>query len=96
MNFRATFWTPRSTILFMTDMKIDFNKFHRIFLPNISSKTIITENPVGREADVLRNYALTAPIQPTEILESLSYTIENSKWTYYNLQHLNLRNEYFS
>ncbi|KAI4466186.1 aspartate aminotransferase [Holotrichia oblita] len=77
-NFRAGFWTPRSTTLFMTDMKIEYSNFHKIFLPNISSRTIITENPVGAEANNLRSYALTAPIQPTEILERLSITVENT------------------
>ncbi|KAK9707968.1 hypothetical protein QE152_g27514 [Popillia japonica] len=59
-------------------MKIEYNNFHKIFLPNISSRTIITENPVGIEANNLRSYALTAPIQPTEILDYLSVTIENT------------------
>lgn len=79
LNFSAGFWTPRSTILFMTDMKIEFNNFHKTFLPSITSRTIITENPDGFEATTLKNYALTAPIQPTEILERLCYSIENSK-----------------
>lgn len=63
----------------MTDLKIEYSHFHKTFLPSISSRTVITENPAGPEAQALKEYALTAPIQPAEILERLSNAIQDSK-----------------
>ncbi|GJQ67244.1 putative aspartate aminotransferase [Trypoxylus dichotomus] len=47
---------------------------HSIFL-STTGRISIGENPVGAEANNLRSYAITAPVQPTEILERLSEAI---------------------
>lgn len=61
----------------MTDMKIEYSNFHKCLVPAISSRTIITEDPVGAPAETLRNYARTAPIYQSDILDQLCQSIIN-------------------
>lgn len=61
----------------MTDMRAQWSDFHRSVIASITSKTIITEDPVGGEANTLRRFALTAPLQTNAILEDLIHSIPN-------------------
>lgn len=63
----------------MTDLKIIFNQFHKSLMPSISSRTVITEDPVGVEVENLRKYAATAPLQPMQVLEGLATNFYNCK-----------------
>nr|XP_022905749.1 meiosis-specific with OB domain-containing protein [Onthophagus taurus] len=68
---RIGFWKPRTTILFLADVKVEYSHFHKSIMPVIGSRTIITEDPIGQEAEQLRNYASTAPLLPSHIIEQL-------------------------
>lgn len=68
-------WTPRNTILFMTDMRAEWSNFYRSVIASITSKTIITEDPVGSEASELRKFAQAAPLQTNAIMDALITSI---------------------
>lgn len=72
---RASFWNSRSTILFMVDIKVVWNNFFKCTTGALTSKSIITEDPIGNEADMLRKYALIAPLQASSILEKMTSII---------------------
>lgn len=71
----ANNWKSRSTILFMTDMRIEYNNFFKTKTAGLSQRTIITEDPIGPEAETLRQYALEAPLQLGAILDSMTCAI---------------------
>lgn len=75
----ANNWRPRLTILFMTDMKIEWNNFMKAKTAQISQRTLITENPIGAEVENLRHYAMNAALQPSAILDSIALSIPNGK-----------------
>lgn len=61
----------------MTDMRAYWSDFYRSVIASITNQTIITEDPVGAEANTLRRYALTAPLQTNAVLEELILSIPN-------------------
>lgn len=78
-RFSANMWKPRETILFMTDMRAAWSNFSRSTVAIITSRTIITEDPVGIEAFSLRKFAQTAPLQTDAILEALETSIPDRR-----------------
>ncbi|XP_044267622.1 meiosis-specific with OB domain-containing protein [Tribolium madens] len=66
---RASTWKPRTTILFITDAKVEWSTFLRTYCAGVTSRSIITENPIGQEAATLANYAKNAPLTATDILD---------------------------
>lgn len=68
---RSENWKPRTTILFLTDIRINWSSFARSFVGSANSRTIVTENPIGDEAKDLFEYAQKAPIKTFEIVEHL-------------------------
>nr|CAH7754922.1 unnamed protein product [Callosobruchus chinensis] len=64
-------WKPRSTVLFLTDLHVQWSVYQREFVVKVTSCTIVTENPVGREAQILLEYAKDAPVETTEIVDHL-------------------------
>lgn len=52
-------------------MRAKWSNFHRSVIAFITSKTIITENPIGSEANALRNFAETAPLQTDAIMAAV-------------------------
>lgn len=79
IKFRAESWKPRETILFLTDVKVEWSSFHHSAVAVLTNRTVITENPVGIEADQLRNYAQTAALQTIAILDNLLSSLPNRK-----------------
>lgn len=75
--FRANDWKPRVTVLFMTDVRVEWNSFAKAKTATLTARTIITENPLGKEVETLRNYAESAPLQPLAILDVMSCNIPN-------------------
>lgn len=67
----------------MTDMRADWSNFYRSVIAYITNKTIITEDPVGAEANALKRYAQTAPLQTDAVIEDLILAIPNS--TYFQI-----------
>lgn len=73
--FRAEQWKPRTTILFMADVRTKWSNFDNCMTASISSKTVVTENPTGREADNLRRFAESTPLKPLQILDHMAVNI---------------------
>ncbi|XP_061205189.1 meiosis-specific with OB domain-containing protein isoform X2 [Neopsephotus bourkii] len=48
----AQSWIPRETVIFASDVKINFDKFRNCMTATVISKTIITTNPVETIVDV--------------------------------------------
>ncbi|XP_029413610.1 meiosis-specific with OB domain-containing protein isoform X2 [Nannospalax galili] len=49
-------WIPQETVIFASDVRINFNKFQNCMTATVISKTIITTNPETPEANILLNY----------------------------------------
>ncbi|XP_066496902.1 meiosis-specific with OB domain-containing protein [Tiliqua scincoides] len=49
-------WMPRETVIFASDVRINFDKFRNCMVATIISKTIITTNPDTPEANILLNF----------------------------------------
>ncbi|XP_034362099.1 meiosis-specific with OB domain-containing protein isoform X1 [Arvicanthis niloticus] len=52
----AQSWMARETVIFASDVRINFNKFQNCMAATVISKTIITVNPDTPEANILLNY----------------------------------------
>ncbi|XP_051023702.1 meiosis-specific with OB domain-containing protein [Acomys russatus] len=52
----AQSWMPQETVIFASDVRINFNKFQNCMAATVISKTIITTNPDIPEANILLNY----------------------------------------
>ncbi|KAM4820082.1 meiosis-specific with OB domain-containing protein isoform 1-T3 [Thomomys bottae] len=52
----AQSWVPQETVIFASDVRINFNKFRDCMTATVISKTIITTNPDTPEANILLNY----------------------------------------
>lgn len=82
LNFvvsRSNNWKPRFTAVFFTDVRICWSNFERSFVAKVTSRTIVTENPDGREVHLLLNYAKTAPIETFEIVDHLLAELPDRK-----------------
>ncbi|KAK5646523.1 hypothetical protein RI129_004987 [Pyrocoelia pectoralis] len=53
---RAGTWKILHTVLFITDVRCEWSKFMAAMTANITSRSVITENPVGTETENLRKY----------------------------------------
>ncbi|XP_006763981.1 PREDICTED: meiosis-specific with OB domain-containing protein isoform X2 [Myotis davidii] len=52
----AQSWVPRETVIFASDVRINFDKFRNCMTATVISKTIITTNPETPEANILLNF----------------------------------------
>ncbi|XP_074866989.1 meiosis-specific with OB domain-containing protein [Carettochelys insculpta] len=52
----AQSWMPRETVIFASDVRINFDKFRNCMTATVISKTIITTNPNTPEANILCNF----------------------------------------
>nr|XP_020661596.1 meiosis-specific with OB domain-containing protein [Pogona vitticeps] len=52
----AQSWVPRETVIFASDVRINFDKFRNCMVATVISKTIITTNPDTPKARVLLNF----------------------------------------
>ncbi|RZB84944.1 meiosis-specific with OB domain-containing protein, partial [Asbolus verrucosus] len=68
---RASSWKTRSTILFITDARVEWSNFLRAYSATLTNRSIVTENPIGEEAISLANYAKSAPLETSAILDQL-------------------------
>ncbi|PSN32080.1 hypothetical protein C0J52_19238 [Blattella germanica] len=75
---RAESWRPRETVLFLADVRLEWNAYRHGMVAAEGPRSIITEDPDLTEATTLKAYALTAPIKATAILAQLAtITINN-------------------
>ncbi|KAM6250132.1 meiosis-specific with OB domain-containing protein [Porphyrio hochstetteri] len=49
-------WIPRETVIFASDVRINFDKFRNCMTATVISKTIITTNPETAEANILFSF----------------------------------------
>uniref|UniRef100_A0A8C3NVN2 Meiosis specific with OB-fold n=1 Tax=Cyanoderma ruficeps TaxID=181631 RepID=A0A8C3NVN2_9PASS len=89
----AQSWIPQETVIFASDVRINFDKFRNCMTATVISKTIITTNPETAEANVLFSFiketaqagALPSPVKElaneTINLEAVVdvYTVEQLK-----------------
>ncbi|XP_075755938.1 meiosis-specific with OB domain-containing protein [Pelodiscus sinensis] len=52
----AQSWMPRETVIFASDVRINFDKFRNCMTATVISKTIITTNPDTPESNILYNF----------------------------------------
>uniref|UniRef100_A0A8C3UMT6 Meiosis specific with OB-fold n=1 Tax=Catharus ustulatus TaxID=91951 RepID=A0A8C3UMT6_CATUS len=52
----AQSWIPQETVIFASDVRINFDKFRNCMTATVISKTIITTNPETAEANVLFSF----------------------------------------
>lgn len=55
-------WIPQSTILFLSDVRVDFSEYLKSIALCVSSRTIILDDPIHQNAVVLKQYAESVPI----------------------------------
>ncbi|KAL1491662.1 hypothetical protein ABEB36_012224 [Hypothenemus hampei] len=75
---RSNFWKPRETLLFFTDLKIDWSNFGHTYIAKTTGRTIVTENPIGKEAQELLEYAQNAPVETFQIVEQMITSFSKS------------------
>lgn len=54
-------WRPFSTILYLSDVQVEFSEFHRTAILTLAKRTIITENPASRKTIELQAYVRCVP-----------------------------------
>ncbi|XP_031411646.1 meiosis-specific with OB domain-containing protein [Meleagris gallopavo] len=52
----AQSWIPRETVIFASDVRVNFDKFRNCMTATVISKTIITTNPETAEANILFSF----------------------------------------
>lgn len=68
-------------VLFLADMRLDWNAFRRGMVAAEGPRSIVTEDPETPEATALRMYARTAPTKASAILAQLVSSIPDRKYT---------------
>uniref|UniRef100_A0A4W3JVM2 Meiosis-specific with OB domain-containing protein n=1 Tax=Callorhinchus milii TaxID=7868 RepID=A0A4W3JVM2_CALMI len=53
----AQTWIPRETVLFIADVRVNYDGFRNCMTSTVNSKTIITTNPDTKEANLLFSFA---------------------------------------
>lgn len=76
---RASSWQSRETVLFISDIKLEWNNFNKAIVGRIIGRTVITEDPHTAEAEALRVYARHAPILRSAVLDRVSQDIPDRK-----------------
>jgi len=81
LNRIAEGWIPREAILFLADVRIDFDNWKGAFVVTANSKTVITVNPSTREAEALASYAQLADFSSISRLDQFVSTIDTKSVT---------------
>ncbi|XP_023803907.1 meiosis-specific with OB domain-containing protein-like isoform X3 [Cyanistes caeruleus] len=74
----AQSWVPQETVIFASDVRINFDKFRNCMTATVISKTIITTNPETAEANVLFSFikeSAQAGALPSPVKELANETI---------------------
>lgn len=71
-------WMPREHILFLADVRIDYDSWKGAFVVTANSKTVITVNPNTREAMALARYAQLVDFSSVSRLDQFVATIESN------------------
>ncbi|ENN77338.1 hypothetical protein YQE_06164, partial [Dendroctonus ponderosae] len=68
---RSNNWKARTTVIFLTDLRIEWSNYAHSYVAKSTGRTIVTESPRSKEAQMLLDYAQTAPIATFDIVEQL-------------------------
>ncbi|KAK2533618.1 hypothetical protein Q9233_004832 [Columba guinea] len=66
----AQSWIPRETVIFASDVRINFDKFRNCMTATVISKTIITTNPETAEANALFSF-IKESVQSGALLDKM-------------------------
>lgn len=55
------YWKPLKTVLHLIDVKVGYSEFHKTTTLGLSSRSLMFENPIGKEMEKVAEYAATAP-----------------------------------
>ncbi|KAL3279948.1 hypothetical protein HHI36_017454 [Cryptolaemus montrouzieri] len=72
---KASNWEPRKTILFVTDVKIDWSAYHNAVVAKFTNRSILTENPISQEAENLAKFAQHAPLQVPSFIDQIAVNL---------------------
>lgn len=61
-------------------MKVIWNNYFKCTTGTLTTKTIVTEDPIGFEAETLRKYALIAPLLTSSMLEKMTSALPDRKY----------------
>lgn len=61
------FWQPMKTILHLIDIKVTYSDFYKGCVLGFTSRSLIYENPVGQECQMLIKFAESVPKTPFEL-----------------------------
>ncbi|KAI6054236.1 meiosis-specific with OB domain-containing protein [Marmota monax] len=93
-------WMPQETVIFASDVRINFDKFRNCMTATVISKTIITTNPDTPEANILINFVrenketkVVADEIDTYLKESINLNTIVDVYTVEQLKDKALRNE---
>lgn len=64
---RAENWIPLETVLFITDVRVGFSEYYQAITLSETARTLFVENPIGNDANELREYVKHAPLQDIEL-----------------------------
>lgn len=64
---RAENWRPLETILFITDIRVGYSDYYQAITLSETARTLFVENPMGKEAEELAQYATQTPLQDLEL-----------------------------
>lgn len=64
-------------------MRVEWSDFQKCMVAVANSKTIITEDPLIPQAEVLREYAKTVPITKYAILEQITSAAPDRKYLFH-------------
>lgn len=78
--FRSENWVPLKTVLFLSDIRADFSKFHKTVTLSIAARTIIIEKPKIKAAEALLNYVKTVPLGDIDNILSAPGQIPECKY----------------
>ncbi|XP_055628761.1 protein hold'em [Toxorhynchites rutilus septentrionalis] len=65
-------WIPLTTVLLITDVRIEYNQYYKAICLGMNSKTIVTEDPAIEEGDHLLVHAMKATGQDSDMTSSLT------------------------
>ena len=74
----AAEWIPRENILFLADVRIDYDNWRGAFVVTATGKTVVTVDPDTREAIALAKHAQMADFSSMSRLDQFVATIEPS------------------
>ena len=69
-------WLPRENVLFLADVRIDYDSWRGSFIVTSTSKTVITVNPDTMEANNLQRYAATVDFSTVSRLDQFVSSLD--------------------